>query len=83
MKKDQLMFKQFVFFDDNNELNDTGVLLYVDALRLNREKELPGELTTHILHSSSDRKRVLEYYEFVKDDDIQELMPHPYFDHIN
>ncbi|EAY29907.1 hypothetical protein M23134_05780 [Microscilla marina ATCC 23134] len=77
------MFKQFVFFDDNNELNDTGILLYVDALRLNREKELPSELTTHILHSPNDRKRVLEYYEFVKDDDIRELMPHPYFDHIN
>ncbi|EAY28400.1 hypothetical protein [Microscilla marina] len=79
MKEDQVMFKPSVFFDDNNELNDSGILLYVDALRLNREKELPGELTAHILRSPHDRRRILEYYEFIKDDDIRELMPHPYF----
>jgi hypothetical protein len=78
MKK--VVFKPSTFLDDNHQLNDTGVLLYVDALRLNREKDLPQELAAHILHSPTDRKRVLEYYEFVKGDDIQELTPHPYFD---
>lgn len=80
MKENHVMFKQSVFFDDNNELNDTGILLYVDALRLNRESELPEELVEHILNSPSDQKKIFEYYEFVKDDDIQELLPHPYFD---
>lgn len=80
MKENHVMFKQSVFFDDNNELNDTGILLYVDALRLNRENELPAELVDHILNSPGDQKKIFEYYEFVKDDDIQELVPHPYFD---
>lgn len=80
MKENHVMFKQSVFFDDNNELNDTGILLYVDALRLNRESELPEELVEHVTNSANDQKKVFEYYEFVKDDDIQELIPHPYFD---
>lgn len=83
MKENHVMFKQSVFFDDNNELNDTGILLYVDALRLNRESELPAELVDHMLNSPSDQKKIFEYYEFVKDDDVQELMPHPYFDRKN
>lgn len=80
MKESNMMFKQSVFFNDNHELNDTGILLYVDALRLNRENDLPPELIGHVADSVNDQKRIFEYYEFVKDDDIKELLPHPYFD---
>ncbi|EAY24441.1 hypothetical protein [Microscilla marina] len=80
MKENHVMFKQSVFFDDNGELNDTGILLYVDALRLQRESELPEDLVEHVTNSVNDQKKIFEYYEFVKDDDPQELIPHPYFD---
>lgn len=80
MKESNMMFKQSVFFNDNNELNDTGILLYVDALRLNRENDLPPKLIEHVADSVNDQKRIFEYYEFVKDDDVRELLPHPYFD---
>jgi len=80
MNENNMMFKQSVFFDENHELNDTGVLLYVDALRLNKENELPDVLIEHVANSDNDLKRIYEYYEFVKDDDISELTPHPFFD---
>jgi len=80
MNENNMMFKQSVFFDENHELNDTGILLYVDALRLNKENELPDDLVEHVANSDNDLKRIYEYYEFVKDDDISELTPHPFFD---
>lgn len=80
MNESNMMFKQSVFFDENHELNDTGILLYVDALRLNRENDLPDVLVEHVANSAKDLKRIYEYYEFVKDDDTSELTPHPYFD---
>ena len=80
MNESNMMFKQSVFFDENHELNDTGILLYVDALRLNRENDLPDVLVEHVANSAKDLKRIYEYYEFVKDDDTSELSPHPYFD---
>ncbi|OJJ14282.1 hypothetical protein BKI52_43135 [marine bacterium AO1-C] len=80
MNENNMMFKQSVFFDENHELNDTGILLYVDALRLKRENELPDILVEHVANSENDLKRIYEYYEFVKDDDISELTPHPFFD---
>ena len=80
MNENNMMFKQSVFFDENHELNDTGILLYVDALRLNKENQLPDILVEHVTNSENDLKKIYEYYEFVKDDDVNELLPHPYFD---
>jgi hypothetical protein len=36
------------YFDDKGHLNDGGVSIYVDALKLNREDKLPEALTYHV-----------------------------------
>ena len=67
------------YFDENGHLNDAGVTLWVDALRLQREADLPDALQEHLELCAECRVSVFEYYEFKREDDIAELANHPYF----
>lgn len=67
------------YFDENGHLNDAGVTLWVDALRLKREADLPEALQEHLELCKDCRVSVFEYYEFKREDDIAELANHPYF----
>lgn len=74
------MSKHSNFFDEQGHLNDAGVMLWADAMRLQREDELPEALKEHLELCSECRMSVFDYYEFKKDDDIAELANHFYFD---
>jgi len=67
------------YFDEQGHLNDAGVTLWVDALRLNREADLPEALQEHLELCAECRVSVFDYYEFKREDDIAELANHPYF----
>jgi len=67
------------YFDEEGHLNDAGVTLWVDALRLKRETDLPEALQEHLELCAECRVSVFDYYEFKREDDIAELANHPYF----
>lgn len=70
--------KKNSLFTDAGHINDSGVLLYCDGLKLNKRKELPESLLTHVSECSTCREEIFEYYEFVKEDEV--VVPHPFFD---
>ena len=74
------MSKHSNFFDEQGHLNDAGIMLWADAMRLQREDDLPEALKEHLELCSECRMSVFDYYEFKKDDDIAELANHFYFD---
>lgn len=74
------MSKHSNFFDEQGHLNDAGIVLWADAMRLQRENELPEPLQEHLELCSQCRMSVFDYYEFKKEDDIAELANHFYFD---
>lgn len=64
--------------DADGYLNDAGVLLYVDALKLKRQNDLPEAILKHVSECSESRERVFAYYDFTADEPVTQ--PHPYFD---
>lgn len=68
------------FFDENGHLNDAGIVLWSDAMRLKRELELPEDMQEHLELCSQCRTNVFDYYEFKREDNIAELANHFYFD---
>lgn len=73
------MKKNSHFFDENGHLNDAGIVLWSDAMRLKREHDLPEDLQEHLELCAQCRMNVFDYYEFKKEDDIAELANHHYF----
>lgn len=73
------MKKHSNFFDENGHLNDAGIVLWSDAMRLKREHDLPEDLQEHLELCAQCRMNVFDYYEFKKEDDIAELANHHYF----
>ena len=65
-------------FTGTGHVNDTGVLLYSDGLKLNKREELPEPLLAHVSECQACREEIFEYFEFAKDDEVS--LPHPYFD---
>ena len=62
----------------DGHLSDQGVLLYTEAMRLDRLADLPEPILAHVGDCAYCRQRVFEYYEFVKDEPV--ARPHPFFD---
>lgn len=77
------MRKKIILLDAKGHLNDMGILLYVDALRLDREKDLPESLVNHVSECVQCKSQVIEYYQFKQDDKLSELDGHPYFDDLS
>ena len=51
----------------NGHLNDEGIALWADALKENREKELPDELKGHVDQCLRCKKQILELYKDLKE----------------
>ncbi len=73
---------QELFFNEEGHLNDSGISLYVEARMLNREHELPACILDHVENCPACQQEILEFYEFMQDDDPQELLPHPFLDRL-
>jgi WD40 repeat protein len=68
------------FLDEEGHLNDSGISLYVEGLRLQRTEELPRELQAHLEECAKCQYEVLDFYQLMKSEDISDLKTHPYFD---
>lgn len=65
---------------ENQHLNENAILLATDAMLLDKVDKLPKSIQTHLEECSECRNKVFDYYQFRINDDIQEILPHPYFD---
>lgn len=68
------------FFDNEGHLNQSGITLYVEARLLEREDELPESIQTHAQECAKCQEEILEFYEFMQEEDISGLTPHSFLD---
>ncbi|NJL12863.1 MAG: WD40 repeat domain-containing protein [Microscillaceae bacterium] len=61
-------------------MNDAGLSLYTEARLLEREDELPKAFMEHVAHCPQCQQEILDLYEFVQEDDLCHLVPHPFLD---
>lgn len=67
------------YFDQGSHLNDLGLALYVDGLKLNRVDQLPKAMLNHVSECAECRKGVYELALLVDDRKYARLDSHPYF----
>ncbi|MEO1652671.1 MAG: WD40 repeat domain-containing protein, partial [Bacteroidota bacterium] len=65
------------FFHKDGHLNDAGLILYVETKLLDRTEDLPKKFHEHIENCPACQLEILELYELMKDEPIDELQPHP------
>lgn len=68
------------FFANSGHLSEEGVSLYVDALKLGRNEELPGVLLEHVRDCMRCKEEITGLYFLVTREDYSDAGPHPYFD---
>ena len=72
-----MMGNQMSFFKNDFHLNDEGVALYVDALKLRRTQELPGEVRDHVSNCQVCRKEITGLFSLLAEEDYSAMGPHP------
>ncbi len=68
------------FFLNNEHLSETGIALYVDALKLDRVRDLPVTILQHVEQCDECKMQVMQVAEIMKEEGIDKRMKHPYFD---
>ncbi len=68
------------FFDSAQHLNDDGVNLYVDALKLERRKDLPREVRAHVSDCPECKRKILDLCNALGDIPYAKDQEHPFFD---
>jgi hypothetical protein len=74
------MFKQKSFLTGGGHLNEEGIALYVDALKLEKTAELPRETRVHVAHCQECRKEITGLFALLTDAEHNEGVPHPFFE---
>jgi len=69
------------YFTEGRHLNEEGVALYVDALKLERTLDLPEKILRHVEKCQRCKVEIAGLYTLLQDQDYSHLGPHPYFDH--
>jgi hypothetical protein len=64
-------------FNERGHLNDLGVSLYVDALKLKRMGGLPENLVRHVEECQECRREITGLYELVLGEDYSTVHTHP------
>jgi hypothetical protein len=67
-------------FAEGRHLNEEGVALYVDALKLERTSGLPENILRHVEKCRRCKVEIAGLYTLLQDQDYSRLGPHPYFD---
>ena len=67
------------FFDSTNHLNDAGVAMYVDALKLDVLDQVPRDVRDHVSDCQKCKKEITGLYTLVMEEDYSALRTHPYF----
>ena len=73
------MAKQMLIFTGGGHLNEEGVALYVDALKLERTEELPEEIRIHVAECHECRKEITGLFALLADADYDQATAHPFF----
>ena len=66
-------------FNENSHLNEEGIALYVDAILLGKNYQLPGALILHVADCVQCKKEVIETYMLVESQEYDAKDGHPYF----
>ena len=67
-------------FNEDGHLNDTGLLLCIDSIVLDKERLVPKPLWDHLFICPICQLELLNYFLFIVDKDYEnEITPHPYF----
>jgi hypothetical protein len=66
-------------FGPDNHLSGEGIALVVDALRLDRLKELPVDIQTHVEECLQCKQSIVSLYDLVRDEKPLDVLQHPYF----
>ncbi|MCK9407895.1 MAG: hypothetical protein WCX28_04175 [Bacteriovoracaceae bacterium] len=67
-------------FFTTGHLNEYGVSLVVDAVRLNRMDELPKKIVRHIEGCDQCKEQILQVTDLTVQQSLDQSTPHPYFD---
>ncbi len=68
------------FFSGDAHLNEEGVALYVDALKLKKVERLPGPIREHVASCQLCRKNVTGLFSLLADQDYSFVRKHPFLD---
>ncbi len=75
--------KVALFFDKDGHLNEEGIMLYAEAMKLDRVDELPKEFHQAIEEHEATALRVMRLYQLIRAYKYDKLVPHPFLDGIN
>jgi hypothetical protein len=64
-----------IHFDEDGHLNEEGVALYVDGLRLERTKRLPEAIQAHVADCQQCRISVTDLYVLLEGDQVEQAHP--------
>jgi hypothetical protein len=67
------------FFGVGEHLNDEGVALYVDALRLKTVAQLPSSVRDHVTECQECRKSITGLFTLLDDTEYSDVQSHPFF----
>ncbi len=73
------MYKIESLFLPDGHLNDEGVALYVDGLKLRLQTQLPAEVLVHVASCTECKAEVTELFGLMADRDYADLTSHPFF----
>lgn len=68
------------FFSANNHLSENGIAVYVDAMKLDRIKELPTTIVHHVETCEECKMQIMEVAELFAGEQYDKTMKHPFFD---
>jgi hypothetical protein len=61
-------------------LSNEDISLYVDALKLQRTRELPEKVRDHVANCQDCRKEITGLFSILAEENYAAMGPHPYFD---
>jgi hypothetical protein len=68
------------YFSQDSHLNEDGIFLFVDALKLGVLDELPAVMRIHVETCLRCKQEILSLYDITEGQDYESLRPHPIFD---
>jgi hypothetical protein len=68
------------FFDETGHLDGEAVALYVDALKLDRFRDLPSTLQEHVQSCQHCKMEITGLFSMIAKEDYSKVGSHPYFD---
>jgi hypothetical protein len=73
------MAETAAFFKENGHLNETGVALYVDALKLDTVDQVPEEVRRHVEECTECKTNITGVFALLQEENYGVLSDHPTF----